>query len=114
MCFCYLHRINGTGYLGAESGEEPLDVDHQEFLSAHKDLTFAAVNSLYDFACGLIGGASSGLTGIHLGVLLSVFLKCVERYACLDATGAYYCYAYVILVILGLDGLKESVQGVLG
>ena len=114
MCFCYLHRINGTGYLGAESGEEPFDVDHQEFLSAHKDLALFTVHGLDDLACGLIGGASSGLTGIHLGVLLSVFFQCVERYACLDATGAYYCYADVILVILGLDGLKESVQGVLG
>lgn len=114
MCFCYLHRINGTGYLGAESGEETLDVYHQEFLSAHKDLALFTVHGLDYLAGGLLGGATSGLTGIHLGVLLSVFLKCVERYACLDATGAYYGYADVILVILGLDGLKESVQGVLG
>ena len=114
MCFCYLHRINGTGYLGAESGEEPLDVDHQEFLSAHKDLTLFTVHGLDYLAGGLLGGATSGLTGIHLGVLLSVFLKCVERYAGLYSAGAYYGYADVILVILGLNGLKESVQGVLG
>ena len=114
MCFCYLHRINGTGYLGAESGEEPFDVDHQEFLSANKDLALFTVHRLDDLACGLIGGASSGLTGIHLGVLLAVFLKGIERNARLHTSGAYYGYADVILVVFGLDGLKESVQGVLG
>ena len=78
MCFCYLHRINGTGYLGAKSGEETLDINHQQFLFANQYLTLAAVNSLYYLAAGLLGGATSGLSGIHLGVLFSVFLKCVE------------------------------------
>ena len=78
MCFCYLHRINGTGYLGAESGEETLDVDHQQFLTSYKDFTLFTVNGLDDLAGGLLGGATSCLTGIHLGVLFAVFFKGVE------------------------------------
>ena len=78
MCFYYLHRINGTGYLGAKSREETLDVNHQQFFLADQYLTFLTVNSLYDLASGLLRGATASLTGIHLGVLLAVFFKGVE------------------------------------
>ena len=80
MCFLllYLHWVDVTGYSCTESREETLYVNHKQFLASHQDLTLLLIYSTDYLSGSLFGGATSGLSCIHLGVLLPVFFKGIE------------------------------------
>ena len=70
-----LHWRNLARKSGCKRWTELLDIGHDELIASHEDFTFFAIYSTDDFFCRLLRGDTASLPGIHLAMLLPVFLK---------------------------------------
>lgn len=78
---------------GAQFGEEPLDVNHYQFLPAYQDFAPAASDGFYNFICRLLRTDSAGLSGVVVAMSFTIPVQCIERDVCADTSRTDNCHA---------------------